>query len=149
MRVQNPDQYAEVLLSISQPEEHYTASRIRSLYGRGERTINFKTPIPVYITYQTAFVDDAGHLQTRADIYGLDKDITNILHDDRRVADIPVARNYSSGSRPVMAQIPSRRAEYYGSQPDGWGSNPWRSNYEDDWQDAFPKFDRFRAWDRH
>ena len=32
--------------------------------------IQFQTPIPVHITYQTAFVDDDGRLQMRADIYG-------------------------------------------------------------------------------
>ena len=105
MRVQNPDQYAETLLSITQPEDHYTTARIHSLYGHGERTINFKKQIPVYITYQTAFVDDGGQLQTRADIYGLDKEIASVLHDERRIADVPVARNYSSGSKPVMAQV--------------------------------------------
>jgi L,D-transpeptidase YcbB len=31
MRVEHPDQYAEILLSISQPEEGYTVQRIRSL----------------------------------------------------------------------------------------------------------------------
>ena len=46
MRVQNPEQYAEVLLSISQPEESYTAERIQKMYGSRERTINLKTPIP-------------------------------------------------------------------------------------------------------
>ena len=60
MRVQNPDEYAEVLLGISQPEEHYTVAKIRSMYGSTERTINLKHHIPVYITYQTAFTDDAG-----------------------------------------------------------------------------------------
>src|SRR5262245_63461832 len=40
MRVQNPERYAEVLLSISQPDERYTADRIRKMYGSGERTIN-------------------------------------------------------------------------------------------------------------
>jgi len=53
MRVENPDKYAETLLSISQPEERYTVQRLHSLYGRGERNINLKTPIPVYLTYQT------------------------------------------------------------------------------------------------
>jgi L,D-transpeptidase YcbB len=47
MRVEHPDQYAETLLSISQPEEGYTVQRVRSLYGKGERNINLKTPIPV------------------------------------------------------------------------------------------------------
>ena len=79
MRVEHPDQYAETLFSITQPEEGYTAQHIRSLYGRGERNINLKTPIPVYLTYQTTFVDDSGHLQTRSDIYGLDKAIVDLL----------------------------------------------------------------------
>jgi murein L,D-transpeptidase YcbB/YkuD len=57
MRVENPDKYAETLLSISQPEEGYTVQRLHSLYGRGERDINLKNPIPVYLTYQTVFFD--------------------------------------------------------------------------------------------
>ena len=45
------------------------AARIKAMYGTTERTINFKHPIPVYVTYQTAFTDDAGKPQRRADIY--------------------------------------------------------------------------------
>ena len=60
MRVENPDKYAETLLSISQPEEGYTVQRLLSLYGRGERDINLKNPIPVYLTYQTVFFDKGG-----------------------------------------------------------------------------------------
>jgi murein L,D-transpeptidase YcbB/YkuD len=106
MRVQNPEQYAQVLLSISQPEDGYTAARIRNMYGDGERTINFKNPIPVYITYQTAFVDAAGKLQTRADVYGHDKAMARLLNDERQVADIPIKRDYTSGSKPVIARLP-------------------------------------------
>ena len=73
MRVENPDKYAETLLSISQPEERYTVQRLHSLYGRGERNINLKTPIPVYLTYQTVFIDDSGKIQIRPDIYELDR----------------------------------------------------------------------------
>ena len=47
------------------------------MYGSSERSITFKHPIPVYITYQTAFTDDAGKPQARADIYGLDRDLLN------------------------------------------------------------------------
>ena len=89
MRVQYPDQYAEVLLRISQPEDGYTAPSIRSLYGRSERNIELKNPTPVYITYQTAFVDDDNQLQIRRDIYGIDRKITNLLKGDTEVADIP------------------------------------------------------------
>jgi L,D-transpeptidase YcbB len=145
MRVQNPDQYAEVLLSISQPEEGYSAQRIRSLYGTGERTISFKNQIPVYITYQTAFVDDAGQLQTRPDIYGLDKDITNLLKGDSQVADIPISRNYSSGSKPVMAHIPSGRRNKVADVSFGGGPG-WGPNYSQSARSAYGPFDRFRFW---
>ena len=55
MRVQNPDQYGATLLNIVLPNEKYTAEKIRGMYGRGETNINFPTPVPVHITYQTAF----------------------------------------------------------------------------------------------
>ena len=134
MRVQNPDEYAEVLLGVSQPEEKYTAARIRSMYGTSERTINFKRPIPVYVTYQTAFADDAGKPQARADIYGLDRDLLNILHGDRRISDTPIARNYNSSSKPVMsaaARTARARETSYASSPGyttwGGGGSSWTS----------------------
>ena len=43
----------------------------------------------VHLTYQTAFVDDAGKLQLRDDIYGFDARIHAIMHsDERRIADV-------------------------------------------------------------
>ena len=72
MRVQDPTKYAEVLLAIALPKEGYTREKIKSMYGRSEIDIRFPTPIPVHITYQTAFVDDAGQLQIREDLYGRD-----------------------------------------------------------------------------
>jgi L,D-transpeptidase YcbB len=121
MRVQNPDKYAEVLLGVTQPEERYSAERIKSMYGSGERTIQLKKHIPVYITYQTAFADDGGQQQARADLYGHDKEITRILNNERRVADVPVPRSYSnSGSRPnrVASRGGSRRDDF-----ESWGSS--------------------------
>src|SRR6185312_2062975 len=47
MRVQNPDQYAQVLLSVTQPGDGYTANKIRSMYGNGERNITLKKQLPV------------------------------------------------------------------------------------------------------
>ena len=72
MRVQNPDQYASVLLGITEPNAHYTPEKIRSMYGHSEIDLKFPTPIPVNITYQTAFVDNDGNLQFRKDVYGRD-----------------------------------------------------------------------------
>jgi murein L,D-transpeptidase YcbB/YkuD len=109
MRVQNPEQYAEELLAVSQPKEGMTVDHIRNLYGDEERTIRLERPIPVHVTYQTAYVDDTGRLATRDDIYGLDAAILKQLHGpERTVADKPIPRNYESSSKPVMARLPSR-----------------------------------------
>jgi murein L,D-transpeptidase YcbB/YkuD len=83
MRVQNPDQYASVLLNITLPNEHYTPEKIRSMYGNSEIDVKFPTPIPVNITYQTAFVDDAGKLQVRKDVYGRDGTMIAMLKNAR------------------------------------------------------------------
>jgi L,D-transpeptidase YcbB len=81
MRVQYPDQYASVLMNITAPNEHYTPEKIRSMYGSSEIDLKFPTPIPVNITYQTAFVDDAGKLQVRRDIYGRDATMIEMLRN--------------------------------------------------------------------
>jgi len=83
MRVQNPDQYASVLLNITQPNEHWTPERVRGMYGSSEIDLKFPTPIPVNITYQTAFVDDAGKLQIRKDVYGRDGTMIALLKNAR------------------------------------------------------------------
>jgi murein L,D-transpeptidase YcbB/YkuD len=83
MRVQYPDQYASVLLNITEPNEHYTPEKIRSMYGHSEIDLKFPTPIPVNITYQTAFVDEAGKLQFRKDIYGRDATMIAMLKGGR------------------------------------------------------------------
>ena len=112
MRVQDPERYAEVLFSVTQPEAGLTAARIRKMYGSREQNITLTTPLPVHLTYQTAFVDEAGKLQTRPDVYGHDKAITRLLKDNRGSADTPVARNYHSSSKPVMARAPEPNDSY-------------------------------------
>ena len=72
MRVENPLKYGEVILGLALPNEHYTADRLQKMFGGSEININFPTGIPVHLTYQTAFVDDAGKLQIRDDVYGRD-----------------------------------------------------------------------------
>ena len=83
MRVQNPDQYAATLLNITMPNERYTPEKIRSMYGRSEIDLKFPTPIPVNITYQTAFVDEVGKLQLRKDVYGRDAAMLALLRNSR------------------------------------------------------------------
>jgi murein L,D-transpeptidase YcbB/YkuD len=55
MRVQDPAKYAEVLLNVARPREHWTAERIKSMFGAAEQDIQLQpTPIWVHLTYQTA-----------------------------------------------------------------------------------------------
>lgn len=107
MRVQNPDQYASVLLNIALPNEKYTPERVRSMYGKSEIDLKFPTPIPVNITYQTAFVDDGGKLQFRKDVYGRDATMINILKNSRgKDLENVVAHSQPSYSRPATT-LPS------------------------------------------
>ncbi len=111
MRVQNPDQYAATLLGITLPNERYTAEKIRSMYGRSEIDIKFPTPIPVNITYQTAFVDDAGKLQLRKDVYGRDAAMLSILRWAKgRDLENVMARSQPGYSRPAGSSLPSNVA---------------------------------------
>lgn len=107
MRVQNPDQYASVLLNIALPNEKYTPERVRSMYGKSEIDLKFPTPIPVNITYQTAFVDDGGKLQFRKDVYGRDATMINILKNGRgKDLENIVAHSQPSYSRPSTTLPP-------------------------------------------
>src|SRR4051812_47954485 len=107
MRVQNPDQYAATLLNITAPNEHYTPEKIRSMYGHSEIDIKFPTPIPVNITYQTAFVDDGGKLQLRKDVYGRDATMIALLRNSRsKDLENVIAHSQPSYSRPT-GNLPS------------------------------------------
>ena len=133
MRVQDPVHYAEVLLSLVRPGDGYTEDRIRHMFGSSEVDIQFPTFIPVNLTYQTAFVDDAGKLELREDVYGRDRALLAILKgSDRKVADIPVEHKIDISHREVMA-IPDEPSwfggrsyypggSYYGGSPYGGGN---------------------------
>jgi murein L,D-transpeptidase YcbB/YkuD len=85
MRVQNPAQFGEVLLSIGLPKEGFTAQRLQRMYGTTETQLKFQTVVPVHLTYQTAYVDDDGKLVVRDDIYNLDRKVHLALRGDFRV----------------------------------------------------------------
>jgi murein L,D-transpeptidase YcbB/YkuD len=118
MRVQYPDQYAEVLLGITEPQAHYTVARIHSMYGSAEENINFPTPIPVHITYQTAFVDDSGKLEIRKDVYGRDAALRDALKGgNRAVAEIPVEhaqQSYSTRPKMPITQVSNNGPGLFG-----------------------------------
>ena len=65
VRVDQPMRLAELVMGGNWSEQ-----RLRSLIGETERTIFLPRPVPIHIEYFTAFVDEAGALQTRDDVYG-------------------------------------------------------------------------------
>jgi hypothetical protein len=86
------------------------------MYGQGEIDIKFPTPIPVNITYQTAFVDDAGKLQFRKDVYGRDATMLALLRNGRnKDLETVIAHSQPNYVRPV-GSLPgvSYAAEYSG-----------------------------------
>jgi hypothetical protein len=71
------------------------------MYGSGEIDLKFPTPIPVNITYQTAFVDDAGKLEFRKDVYGRDSQMLAILRNGQsKDLEAVVAHAQPSYARP-------------------------------------------------
>jgi L,D-transpeptidase YcbB len=103
MRVENPVKYAEVLLSIARPREGYTEDRIRGMFSTREIEVRLPTFIPVHVTYQTAYIDKDGKLQTRDDIYGRDRALLAILKSDDKAADVPIARSENTVRREALA----------------------------------------------
>ncbi len=86
IRLAEPEKMAQYLLR-HQPE--WTDSKIFDAMNSGnEKYVKLKEPVPVFITYYTAWVGENGQLNFREDIYDHDKKLT--------------ARMFS-GTRPLLA----------------------------------------------
>jgi murein L,D-transpeptidase YcbB/YkuD len=119
MRVQDPAMYAQVMTGLGLPNgRSYTADQIKGMYGHSEVDLRFQTPIPVHITYQSAFVDEHGNLQIREDLYGRDAQTLAALKTDRKTGEVPVARAQPNYSRPSV-RLPNGVA----GTTSGWGSS--------------------------
>jgi L,D-transpeptidase YcbB len=90
VRVQNPRDLASILLGISEDE-------ITKGINAGVTTRhNLPQPIPVFLVYQTAFVDSDGDLQFRQDVYQRDNDIAQHLTHGPQ---LPLAQQNASNQR--------------------------------------------------
>jgi len=123
MRVQDPLKYAEVLLSYAAPRGNHSVQSLQRMYGGEERQIDFQQHIPVHITYQTAFVDDAGKLQFRDDVYGLDKlTLAPMRGSERAVADVSIERPADPNFKPTAQHVQRMHSAARGG---GGNNNPF------------------------
>ncbi|WP_168201803.1 L,D-transpeptidase family protein [Phreatobacter aquaticus] len=70
VRVQHPEQLAEVLLNLGLPGEGWTGGRIQAMSGANERTVRFRQNLPIHLVYFTMAVDSTGSIVEYDDIYG-------------------------------------------------------------------------------
>ena len=79
VRVQKPFDFAHALLA---PQTNDPQGAFQAALNSGrERHINLATPIPVYLTYQSAWIDNFGVPQFRGDIYGRDGRVIRALQN--------------------------------------------------------------------
>jgi L,D-transpeptidase YcbB len=89
MRVEDPTKLGEIVLRLAMNGRTPDSRQLYAMFGQDERTFKLSNRPMVHLTYQTAFVDDAGRLELRGDIYGFDARIAAIMHSgERRIADI-------------------------------------------------------------
>jgi murein L,D-transpeptidase YcbB/YkuD len=76
VRVDQPMALAATLLGA---ERGWDENRLRRLIGRTEQKLPMPSIMPVHIQYFTAYVDEAGVLQVRDDIYGYSRKIRQAM----------------------------------------------------------------------
>ena len=75
IRLSEPEELADYLL---QDNPKWTKEKINEAMNRdNEQFVQLKNPVPVFITYYTAWVDENGKLNFRNDIYGHDADVAD------------------------------------------------------------------------
>jgi len=89
IRLQDAEKMATYLLR-NQPE--WTPEKINEAMNRDQpQSVRLKNPIPVFITYYTAWVDERGLLQFREDIYQHDEQLLNKMFPSGNTAQ-PLAK---------------------------------------------------------
>ncbi|MFL5742189.1 MAG: murein L,D-transpeptidase [Flavisolibacter sp.] len=80
IRLSEPEKMAEYLLR-NNPE--WTPEKINdAMYSGNEQTVRLKKPVPVIITYYTAWVDDNGQINFRDDIYTHDHSLATKMFNN-------------------------------------------------------------------
>ena len=109
MRIEEPRRTAEVILG---EDKGWSAGQGRRTLGSAAATITLDKPIPVYLVYFTARVEDDGHLATFADIYGHDDRVMSALrgHPVRYTAPEAIDPSEAADRRNARTARPRIRA---------------------------------------
>ncbi|HEX8166114.1 MAG TPA: L,D-transpeptidase family protein [Beijerinckiaceae bacterium] len=124
VRLDQPFRFGEFVLG-----SEWTEARLRSLIGKGERTIKLPQKIPVHLTYFTLMADEKGELHQIADLYAVNNKI-------RVALGLP-----SDGTRAVVEAKPKPVRRRDAARPpllpgeDG----PWAPQFQEQFQ-ARPQF---------
>jgi murein L,D-transpeptidase YcbB/YkuD len=107
VRLDQPFRFGQIVLG-----DEWTEPRLRSLIGRGERTIRLPEKIPVHLAYFTLSVDEKGELRQIADLYGVNNKVRVALglpSDGTVVAQAKPAKQ--ARLQPPRRRAPAYRAE--------------------------------------
>jgi murein L,D-transpeptidase YcbB/YkuD len=77
VRVEKPFELAEEVMGEG---SKWNEEKLRSLIGKGERTVFLPKPLPVHLAYFTLEVDEKGALKSFPDLYGLDQKVRTALN---------------------------------------------------------------------
>jgi L,D-transpeptidase YcbB len=76
MRLEQPRKLADVILG---EDKGWSSDKVGGLYAGTSNEIKLSSPVPVYLTYFTARVDEDGKVQKYSDLYGHDERLLSAL----------------------------------------------------------------------
>lgn len=116
MRVQNPVQFAELLL---QQDKGWSPEQVDQRFNMGGlNEVKIDKPIWVHTTYFTAVVDDGGKLNTFADVYGYEPRIAAALSGKQYRFETPPQIAEVDPDAPPAATTQKRRKQQRVTQTD-------------------------------
>jgi murein L,D-transpeptidase YcbB/YkuD len=108
MRVQNPDQFATILLK---EDQNWSPAKVQSaLHGIDDNHVDLVHHIPVHITYFTAVVNEDGSLSQFRDVYAHDRRMIAALNGRAMPYGLP-------GSEDVFVQNEPTRPSFRRGRP--------------------------------
>jgi murein L,D-transpeptidase YcbB/YkuD len=66
--------------ALAEEKQDWSMKKIEEVVAKGERkVVSISSPLPIHITYQTAWVDSVGTIHFSSDVYGRDEILAKIL----------------------------------------------------------------------